>query len=330
MAQSFPKARVNQLIGEDFGQSLENVGFGIIDGLLGSDWTNGLRQEIKKLYDQGLLVPNKTYYEGRKDENGRFVYGYSVSKPNVHELDLSTIELQKRKELDIPHLNALYEDETIQKSINRAAPDFNITKLDIKIQYNAGEGGCFPMHFDTTTNVSKRRVTGTLYLNPDWIPEHGGQLRVYPFPYDIMDVDPLNDRLVLFSSHETLHRVMPSHAPARYCITLWYYVDQDSPQSLQIPRFSWLRQVEGIGFLLNPNTRKLLSKIVYDNHWRESVRQSFGEQKEEIEKILANHNKEVEHIKKQLSPEILDFLLQCVPLAHGEDFLKLARPIKGE
>jgi Rps23 Pro-64 3,4-dihydroxylase Tpa1-like proline 4-hydroxylase len=60
--------------------------------------------------------------------------------------------------------------------------------LDIKIQYNAGQGGCFPMHFDTTPQVSNRQITGTLYLNPDWKPSDGGQLRVYPFPYDKVNI----------------------------------------------------------------------------------------------------------------------------------------------
>ena len=40
------------------------------------------------------------------------------------------------------------------------------------------------MHFDTHLEASQRQITGTLYLNPDWKPEDGGQLRVYPFPYD--------------------------------------------------------------------------------------------------------------------------------------------------
>lgn len=35
-----------------------------------------------------------------------------------------------------------------------------------------------------------------------------------------MDIDPINDRMVLFSSRTMLHRVLPSHKQ-RYCFTIW-------------------------------------------------------------------------------------------------------------
>jgi Rps23 Pro-64 3,4-dihydroxylase Tpa1-like proline 4-hydroxylase len=36
-----------------------------------------------------------------------------------------------------------------------------------------------------------------------------------------MDIEPVNSRLVLFSSHQTLHRVLPANKE-RYVITLWF------------------------------------------------------------------------------------------------------------
>lgn len=36
----------------------------------------------------------------------------------------------------------------------------------IKLQYNAGQGGCFPIHFDTDAALDGRRVTSIFYLNP--------------------------------------------------------------------------------------------------------------------------------------------------------------------
>ena len=32
----------------------------------------------------------------------------------------------------------------------------------LKVQYNEGVGGCFPMHFDTTPAISKRTLTAIL------------------------------------------------------------------------------------------------------------------------------------------------------------------------
>eukprot|EP01117_Protostelium_nocturnum_P013879 TRINITY_DN5221_c0_g1_i3.p1 TRINITY_DN5221_c0_g1~~TRINITY_DN5221_c0_g1_i3.p1 ORF type:complete len:234 (+),score=61.47 TRINITY_DN5221_c0_g1_i3:565-1266(+) len=230
--------------------------------------------------------------------------------------------------MDIPYLNSLYEDKTIMNEINKAIPELKLDSLDVKIQYNGGYGGCFPMHFDTTTTVSNRRITGTLYLNPTWEAEDGGQLRVYPFPYQKMDIDPIDDRLVLFSSHQTLHRVLPSHAQSRYCITLWFSSTSESSKTVHIPAFSWLKSVEGIGFLLNQNTRKSLAKVVYDKDWTESIQQSFKGQDEQIEKILATHKKETESIKSQEGAYIVSFMSECLPLAHGEEFTSSSSPIK--
>lgn len=70
----------------------------------------------------------------------------------------------------------------------------------------AGGGGCFPMHFDSDEQLDGRRVTAIFYLNDNWQPHHGGQLRLYPFPAPPVDIPPLGDRLVLFSSTRMLHR----------------------------------------------------------------------------------------------------------------------------
>eukprot|EP00664_Eupelagonemidae_sp_cell27_P009852 gene9852-7414_t len=51
----------------------------------------------------------------------------------------------------------------------------------VKVQYNEGAGGCFPMHFDTRRcRQSRRHLTMVLYLNPLWEPQHGGELRLFP------------------------------------------------------------------------------------------------------------------------------------------------------
>jgi hypothetical protein len=50
------------------------------------------------------------------------------------------------------------------------------------------------------------QVTAIFYLNQHWKPSHGGQLRLYPFPAPPVDIQPLQDRLVLFSTTRMLHR----------------------------------------------------------------------------------------------------------------------------
>ena len=62
------------------------------------------------------------------------------------------------------------------------------------------------MHYDSDEQVDGRRVTAIFYLNSDWRPSHGGQLQLFPFPDDPVAIEPIADRLVLFSSCRMLHR----------------------------------------------------------------------------------------------------------------------------
>ena len=71
---------------------------------------------------------------------------------------------------------------------------------------SAGQGGCFPIHLDSDETVDSRRVTAIVYLNRDWQKKRGGQLRLYPSWSQYVDIEPINDRLVLFSSCRMPHR----------------------------------------------------------------------------------------------------------------------------
>lgn len=195
--------------------------------------------------------------------------------------------------------------------LNELCPELKLKSIDIKVQYNDGNGGCFPMHFDTTPQVSQRQLTGVVYLNPNWKEEDGGQLRVYPFPYDKVDIAPKMDRMVLFCSHQMLHRVLPSKAP-RYCLTLWFYSENPVP----FPRKMPLGQYDQVlGFLLQPNNRKIFAKLVFAQDWASSIIESFGET-EQSKSVVENHWKEIADIEKQLNPELISLLKTYLPLAH--------------
>lgn len=52
------------------------------------------------------------------------------------------------------------------------------------------------MHFDTYLGQDSRRITAIVYLNPDWRPGHGGELRLLPFPRAPVTIQPLANRMV--------------------------------------------------------------------------------------------------------------------------------------
>lgn len=87
-----------------------------------------------------------------------------------------------------------------------------------------------------TLKQTRRRFTILYYLNSDWKPQHGGQLRLF-LPSNastkreqFFDVEPIGDRLVIFDSERVEHEVMPSHVPRR-AVTIWLHESKASIQS---------------------------------------------------------------------------------------------------
>ncbi len=83
-----------------------------------------------------------------------------------------------------------------------------------------------------------RRLTCILYLNPEWVALHGGELRIFePFAPKhrpaVVDVAPIIDRLIIFyADYRVPHEVLPSHAE-RYAITLWYFDGEERERAQQ-------------------------------------------------------------------------------------------------
>lgn len=86
--------------------------------------------------------------------------------------------------------------------------------------------GCFyRRHLDRFSDVSYRTVSCILYLNDDWKPEDGGDLRLY-LPGDAgkesyIDIKPLGGKAVFFMSRDYEHMVMPSRRK-RLSLTGWF------------------------------------------------------------------------------------------------------------
>lgn len=82
------------------------------------------------------------------------------------------------------------------------------------------EGARYQRHQDAFAGPASRRITAIYYLNPDWLPAHGGQLRLYVSPP--VELAPIGDRLVVFRSDRVEHEVLPTQA-VRFAATAWYY-----------------------------------------------------------------------------------------------------------
>ena len=82
-----------------------------------------------------------------------------------------------------------------------------------------GGGSRFQAHVDNTTGDG-RRLTVLCYLNPGWLADDGGALRVHADAGPV-DVLPAAGRLALFYADKMKHEVRPTQR-ARAAVTLWY------------------------------------------------------------------------------------------------------------
>ncbi|MEO6918449.1 MAG: 2OG-Fe(II) oxygenase [Collimonas sp.] len=71
-------------------------------------------------------------------------------------------------------------------------------------------GSFYQTHLDRFRDDDSRTVSVVIYLNPDWLPEQGGALRLHPEGQPAQDISPIGSRLVLFLSADMLHEVLPA------------------------------------------------------------------------------------------------------------------------
>ena len=82
-------------------------------------------------------------------------------------------------------------------------------------------GAFYRAHLDRFRDDDKRTVSVVLYLNDDWLPAHGGALRLHPQDEAVVDIAPQACCLAMFLSGEMLHEVLPT-ARQRLSIAGWF------------------------------------------------------------------------------------------------------------
>ena len=87
------------------------------------------------------------------------------------------------------------------------------------------EGGFYKPHLDRHRESMDRLVTVILYLNPDWQPGDGGELKMWTTPGDkdgeFITVEPRMGTMVCFLAGDFWHEVLPAKK-TRASITGWF------------------------------------------------------------------------------------------------------------
>ena len=194
------------------------------------------------------------------------------------------------------------------------------------------QGGSFPLHFDTAAGLDGRCVTAIVYLNPDWEPAHGGELQLFPFPARPVVIPPLLDRMVVFDSRHTLHRVLPYSAVAdtpRVCFTSWMSRDRPpaDPQAYSKDKKSadaGLRALTNAlqqgaedaawhaarELVYHPLLYPHVCRLTYDQEWIQSLRESHAPG-DALTQTLQRHTLEKHTLERALSS--LAVFLKHVP-----------------
>ncbi len=87
------------------------------------------------------------------------------------------------------------------------------------------EGGFYKPHLDRHRESMDRLVTVILYLNPQWTPGDGGELKIWTTPGgregEFFTVEPRMGTLVCFLAGDFWHEVLPARK-TRASITGWF------------------------------------------------------------------------------------------------------------
>ncbi len=160
---------------------------------------------IDDFISEELFGMISTYFEKRLNEN-------DLAKAGIGALGGYTVDKQIRGDyvywLDESKDNALQPffnqmNELVVK-IKRFC-FLSISDLECHLAYYP-KGSFYKKHIDQFKERNNRILSFVLYLNPDWKPEHEGELIIYK-ENDAVKVSPIKSRLILFKSAGLEHEV---------------------------------------------------------------------------------------------------------------------------
>lgn len=82
------------------------------------------------------------------------------------------------------------------------------------------KGSFYKKHLDQFADRNNRLISVVIYLNDNWQPNDGGELKIYPNNEEVQLVAPIKNRMVLFKSDQLYHEVVLAHK-SRRSITGW-------------------------------------------------------------------------------------------------------------
>jgi hypothetical protein len=294
-------------------RQLQENSFVVIDDALDKAWATSLHHELQHLATTNIMVPNKVQFQtsdGAVQITKPNIFEADMHDPRLSGVDPScsttavgdtavainnnpsvaaaTTTATRRNgatgdssggRCPTPEFRRLFlECDHLINHLNLMIPTLQLATglrgRTVKLQYNGGNGGSFPWHYDNPTRPNNRRITCLVYLNPDWMPGHGGELQLLPFLRAKVTVAPIFNRMVMFESDRLLHRVQPSWAP-RLCFTIWLdslHANSDADMFLREKHL----HANQVALLERFPLQRTLSRAVYKEAYEQSLCDCFG------------------------------------------------------
>jgi SM-20-related protein len=117
-------------------------------------------------------------------------------------------------------------EQTLLEQLERLRLELNRDALlglfELELQYAwYPPGAGYVRHVDQPQGGEQRRVSLVLYLNEDWTPAAGGELRIFDAADGHRDIEPMAGRLVCFLTPGREHAVLPTQRD-RLSISGWF------------------------------------------------------------------------------------------------------------
>lgn len=182
---------------ERVSESIAAEGWRVVPDFIGQETIAGLRDECRQLAADGMFrnagigrsANHKIQHDTRSDE--------------ILWLDAAPGNMWRER--------CLARFEQLRLALNR---ELQLGLFEFECHFSRYAPGAFyRKHFDQFRGDARRRLSCVLYLNEDWGPGDGGELRLHLDAGEIRkceDVLPVGGTLVTFLSARFAHEVLPA------------------------------------------------------------------------------------------------------------------------
>ena len=188
--------------------ALREQGWTVVPDFLNPEETAALRLDLREAWDAGRLQPAGV---GRGDEHQ---VRADIRGDRILWMDPGNATAAQRAYFT--------RMDALRTAINRET-FLGLFDLESHFAVYPPEAH-YTKHLDRFRNDSARTVSCILYLNENWPPEDGGQLRLYldeAGKTEFVDIAPLGGTLVVFLSDRFWHEVLPTRRE-RMSVTGWF------------------------------------------------------------------------------------------------------------